>query len=85
LTSAIDFLEELLGAGRRPARRAGSTLLRSLALIFNLTEDVAQEQHRHAGQDDHCNDHFHELRDLSRALQIERHRIDELPFRPSTI
>jgi len=59
LPSAIDFFEELLGTGGRPARKAGPALLHSLTLIFDLTEDVAQEQHRHTGEDDHRNDRFH--------------------------
>jgi hypothetical protein len=41
LAPPVDFLEELLGAGRRPTGRASSALLRSLALVLYLTEDVA--------------------------------------------
>jgi hypothetical protein len=57
LTSPIDFLQELLGAGGWPPR-SGPALLCSLALISDLPKDVAQEQHRRPGQDDHCDDGF---------------------------
>jgi hypothetical protein len=59
LSSPIDFFQELLGAGRRSAWRPNPALLGPLTLIAHLTENIAEEQHRRSGQDNHGDDGFH--------------------------